>query len=163
MAILKKTSALIAAGLTAATSISGCETIERETGLSRDAQTGAGVGAATGGLIALLADANPGWIIASALLGGVAGGVIGEHINRRDAEMHASNNYDALQNLGAGETSNWSNDETGHSGYTTVTNVYTGPDGRTCKDFTEVVETPERTFSEDGTACRTADGGWETT
>src|SRR6516165_6011625 len=99
--------------------LGGCESIEKETGLSRQTQTGAAGGAAFGGIVSALADANPAWIAASVILGGVAGGLIGNHIGRKDAETHASNNLGALEHLGEGQTESWSDAETGNSGSTT--------------------------------------------
>jgi len=157
---LKFPSAFAVAAALSATMIAGCETIERETGLSRETQLGAGAGAAAGGLIALLSNANPAWVAASTILGGVAGGAISKYLTRNDAEMHASNQYQSLETLETGQTSRWSNPATGHSGYTTVTNVYVGAGGQTCKDFIEVIETPQRTVKENGTACRTPSGEW---
>ena len=87
--------------------LAGCETIERETGLSKSTQTGAAGGAALGGIIAALADANPAWIAASVILGGVAGGTLGNYLGKEDAQTHADNNLRALDTLGPGQTSNW--------------------------------------------------------
>lgn len=139
--------------------LTGCETIERETGLGRSTQAGAAGGAAFGGIVAALAGANPAWIAASTILGGVGGGAIGEYLGADDAEQHVENNLNALDTLGAGQTSRWQDDESGNSGSTTVHSVFTS-DGRTCKSYTETVRTAERTVSKEATACQTADGGW---
>lgn len=160
MTIRKTTVAMLIVAMPASIALVGCEAIERETGFGQKTQIGAGAGAATGGVLAAIAGANPGWIAASAVLGGVAGGAIGEYLSRKDAEAAASNQYNALQNLGEGETKRWNNAETGRSGQTTVNRVYTRGDGTLCKDFTEVVETGERTFRESGTACKQPGGDW---
>jgi hypothetical protein len=60
--------------------MAGCQTIEKETGLSRDTQFGALGGAAFGGIVAALANANPAWIAASVIMGGVAGGALGNYL-----------------------------------------------------------------------------------
>lgn len=138
--------------------LAGCESIERETGLGRQTQMGAAGGAAAGGVIAAIAGANPAWIAASTILGGVAGGALGEYLGQDEAEQAAQNNINALNSLGPGQSSSWS--EGNASGSTTVNSVYTA-NGRTCKTFTEVIRTPEKTVSQDGTACRTADGSWQ--
>src|SRR5206468_2191250 len=98
--------------------LAGCETLERETGLNRHTLNGIGVGAAAGGIIAILADANPAWIAASMVLGGATGGFVGSHLGREDAERHARANLGALDRLGEGQTESWSNSRTGNHGST---------------------------------------------
>ncbi len=140
--------------------LASCETIQRETGLSKQAQTGALGGAAFGGIVAALASANPAWIAASTILGGVAGGAIGNYLGRHDAEQHAENNLYALDTLGRGQSSRWQDASTGNSGSTTVTRVDTRSDGTVCKSFTETVRTGSRTTTQDATACKPRGGTW---
>lgn len=140
--------------------LAGCETIERETGLSKETQTGAAGGAAFGGIIAALAGANPAWIAASVILGGVAGGTIGNYLGKEDAQKHADNNLHALDTLGQGQTSSWTDSKTGNSGSTTVTAVNTKADGTLCKAYTETVKTSAKTVTQEATACKTS-SGWK--
>lgn len=139
----------------------GCETIEKETGLSKSTQAGAAGGAAFGGIIAALAGANPAWIAASVILGGVAGGAIGNYLGKEDAEKHASNNLHALDNLSQGQSSSWQDSKTGNSGSTTVTAVNTKADGTVCKSYTETVRTSAKTVTEQATACKAPGGSWK--
>ena len=142
----------------AAAPLAGCESVERETGFGKQTQMGAAGGAAAGGVIAAIAGANPAWIAASTILGGVTGGALGEYLGRDSTEQAAQNNINALNSLGPGQSTSWS--EGNSSGSTTVNSVYTA-NGRTCKTFTETIRTPERTVTQDGTACRAADGSWQ--
>ena len=142
--------------------LAGCDTIERETGFNRNTQLGAAGGAAFGGIIAALADANPAWIAASVILGGVTGGVIGDQLGKQDAEKHAQTNLHALDSLGAGQSSRWTDSSTGNSGSTTVNKVTRQADGSLCKSHTETIHTGSKTVSRDATACRQADGSWKT-
>ena len=142
--------------------ISGCETIEKETGFNRSTQMGAAGGAAFGGIIAALADANPAWIAASVILGGVAGGAIGNKLGKEDAQKHASNNLHALDHLAEGQTDSWTNSQTGHSGSTTVHRVSRKDDGSVCKSYTETVHAGDETVTREGTACKIAGGSWHT-
>jgi surface antigen len=152
---------MLLAGLTATSlSLAGCEAIEEKTGLGRETQIGALGGAATGGIIAGLAGANPAWIAASTVLGGVAGGAIGNYLGKQNAETHAANNLKALDTLGEGQSSSWQDPQSGNSGSTRVNRVTTAADGRTCKSYTETVRTSAKTVSEDATACRGSDGTW---
>jgi surface antigen len=140
--------------------IAGCETIQRETGWNKSTTTGVVSGASAGGIIALLADANPAWVAASVVLGGVAGGAIGNALGKDDAKRHASNNLHALDTLAEGQTESWHNSKTGNSGSTTVHRVTRNADGHVCKSYTEVVHAGGETVTRDGTACRTSGGSW---
>jgi surface antigen len=144
----------------AAMPLAGCESIQEETGLNKDTQTGAAGGAAFGGIVAALAGANPALIAASIILGGVAGGAIGDQLGKSDAEKHAATNLRVLDTLGKGQSESWSDARTGNSGGTTVTNVTVQPDGRTCKSYVETVRTGAKTVTQDGTACKAHGGTW---
>jgi surface antigen len=144
----------------AAIPLGGCESIQRETGLNRETQTGVAGGAAFGGIVAALADANPALIAASIILGGVAGGTIADHLGKNDTEKHAEANLRALDTLAKGQSESWSDARTGNSGSTTVTKVAVEPDGNTCKSYVETVRTGARTVTKDGAACRAPGGTW---
>jgi surface antigen len=159
-ASLKTTAAAALIGALPFVAVTGCDSIEQRTGLSKQTQMGAGAGAAAGGIIAAVANANPAWIAASTILGGVAGGAIGEYLQREDVQAHASNQYESLQSLDEGEVSTWTNPETGHRGSTRVTEVFTMADGTECKNFIEEIDTGERTIQESATACRPPGGEW---
>jgi len=141
--------------------LAGCETIEKETGLNKSTQAGAAGGAALGGIIAALADANPAWIAASVILGGIAGGTLGNYLGKEDAEKHADNNLHALDTLSQGQSSSWQDSKTGNSGSTTVTAVNTKSDGTICKAYTETVKTSAKTVTQEATACKTPGGTWK--
>jgi len=151
--------ALLLVGV-AAFPLGGCETIERETGFGKSTQTGAVSGGAFGGIIAALAGANPAWIAASVILGGVTGGTIGNYLGRDDAEKHARTNLSALDSLGRGQSSSWQNAQTGNSGSTRVTRVDQRSDGTVCKAFTETLRTKAETVTRESTACKAPGGTW---
>ena len=144
----------------AALSLGGCEMIEEQTGLNRSTQKGAFTGAAVGGIIAALAQANPGWIAASVVMGGVAGGAIGNSLGKKDATTHVSRNLHALDTLAEGQAESWSNSKTGNGGSTTVRRVSRKSDGTVCKTYTESVRTKEQTVTKDGTACKAPGKSW---
>ena len=150
--------AILLAGV-AVFSLAGCETIEKETGMSKSTQTGALGGAAFGGIIAALAGANPAWIAASTILGGVTGGVIGDYLGKDDAEKHASNNLNALDTLGQGQSSSWSSADGDH-GSTKIDKVTTMADGTVCKTYTESVHTAKKSVTQTATACKKPGGTW---
>ena len=97
---------------------------------------------------------------ASIILGGVAGGAIGDHLRKSDTEKHAETNLRALDSLGKGQSESWSDARTRNSGSTTVTNVAADPDGNTCKSYVETVRTGPKTVTKDGMACRAPGGTW---
>jgi surface antigen len=117
--------------------------------------------AARSRLIAWLAGANPAWIAASTILGGVTGGVIGNYLGKEDAEKHAQNHLSALDTLGQGQTSSWEDTKTGNSGSTTVTAVNAKSDGTVCKSYTETVKTSAKTVTQQATACKAPGGSWK--
>lgn len=153
--------AAVLIGALAALPLGGCETIEKETGFNRDTQLGAAGGAAFGGIVAALASANPAWIAASVIMGGVAGGALGNYLGKDDSQKHVQTNLNALETLGAGQTASWTNNKTGNSGSTRVTRVFTNPNGQLCKAYSETVRTAEKTVTEEATACKQANGSWK--
>lgn len=156
----KKTVAATMALVLATAWLPGCDSVEKETGLSKDTQIGGVSGAAVGGVIAGLAGASPAWIAGSIILGGITGGVIGDYLGKEDAEKHARNNLEALDNLGPGKTASWKDDKSGNHGSTTVNSVTHNADGSTCKTFTETIHAGGKTTTEHGKACKAPGGSW---
>ncbi|MFN0044615.1 MAG: hypothetical protein ACKVSF_15555 [Alphaproteobacteria bacterium] len=144
-----------------ATVLTGCESIEKETGIGKSTQTGVLGGATFGGIIAALAGANPAWIAASVVLGGITGGAIGNYLGKDEAQKHAETNLRALDTLGQGQSSSWTDNKSGNSGSTTVNSVATKADGTVCKGFTETIRTSARTVTETATACKASGGTWK--
>jgi len=156
----KLAAAVLVAAL-GATALGGCETIERETGLGKGAQTGVLGGAATGGVIAAIAGASPAWIAASTILGAVAGGFLGDYLSKRDREQHAESSYKAFETEKTGGQSSWNNPESGNSGTTKIDAVYRTSAGKLCKDFTQTIKAGGKTETINGTTCQEADGTWK--
>ena len=155
-----KTTAGALALLLAVSGLPGCDTVEKETGISKDAQIGGVSGAAVGGVIAGLAGASPAWIAGSIILGGITGGVIGNYLGKEDAEKHAKTNLEALDKLGPGKTAGWKDDKTGNYGSTTVNSETKNGDGSICKTFTETVHADNKTTTKSGKACKAPGGSW---
>jgi surface antigen len=140
--------------------ISGCTWIEEQTGLGEKAQIGAAGGAAAGGLLAAAVGASPVGLAAGVLLGGLAGGAIGNYLDNQDKEQALKAQQQALASNKSGQTTTWSNPDTGHSGTYTPTNTYTTADGKTCRDYTQTVVINGKEEKATGTACKMADGTW---
>ena len=161
MAKAKKIAAAVVIAGLGTSALAGCQNVERSTGLGSGAQTGVLTGAAAGGLIAGLAGAHPAWIVGSILLGGLAGGLVGDYLDDRDKQQHSQASYDALQTQQAGGQTSWQNPDTGNSGSTRVLNVYRTSDGRLCKDFQQTINAGGQSETANGTACQEPDGTWK--
>jgi len=157
----RKSVALLMVASLALLPVAGCQTIEQEFGFNRDTQMGVAGGAAFGGIVAALANANPAWIAASVILGGVTGGAIGNHLGKQDAERHARTNVNALDSLNQGQTSSWKNNRTGNYGSTTVTRVTHNGNGVVCKSYREQIHTQAERMTKEGTACKSPGGSWK--
>jgi surface antigen len=163
MRIRKATSVIAIALMVTVPIMVGCESIERETGLTKGTQTGAVVGATGGGLIAAAAGASPAWIAAAVILGAVAGGVVGNQLTKKDKEQYSSSSYDAVSKMGKGGKTSWRNPESGNSGSTTINEVFTKGDGTKCKRFTQKITADGKTHTQNGIACQEKDGTWKIT
>lgn len=152
--------AMLVAALGAAP-LGGCESVERETGISKGGQTGALGGAATGGVIAGIAGASPAWIAGSVILGAVAGGFLGDYLSKKDKEEHAESSYEAFETEKAGGQTSWKNAESGNNGTTKIDSVYRTSAGKLCKDFTQTINAGGKSETTNGTTCQESDGTWK--
>ena len=157
---LRKVGCVIAVTGLLAGPVAGCAWIEEQTGFGQKTQIGAAGGAAAGGLLAAAAGASPLGLAAGVILGGLAGGAAGNYLDNRDKEAALKAQQQALANNQTGQTTTWSNPETGHSGTYTPTNTYTTPDGKTCRDYQQTVIIDGKEETATGTACKMADGTW---
>jgi surface antigen len=119
------------------------------------------VGAAGGGLIAAAAGGGTGWIVAGSLLGGMAGGFVGHKLDDRDRRMAEEAAARAFEQNRTGQTSTWSNPDTGHSGTITPTKTYQLANGQYCRRYTQTIDVGGDPQEASGTACRRSDGTWE--
>lgn len=154
------------------------------------ATAGATLGGFTGAAAAGSAAWGAGGMILGALLGGYLGQQAGESpaddgggggqvsgplklgpieicfqnacVDREDRREHAHATYDAFLSEPVGSETSWENPATGSHGTTTITEQYQGPDGNTCKRFSQrmVLEHEPGVQVVDGAACRQADGTW---
>ena len=161
MAKRGKLAAVVIVAAVGATALAGCESVERETGIGKGAQTGALGGAAAGGVIAAIAGANPAWIAGATILGAVTGGFLGDYLSKKDKEQHAESSYQAFESEQAGGTTSWNNPESGNNGTTKIDSVYRTGEGKLCKDFTQTINAGGKAETMRGTTCQEADGTWK--
>lgn len=123
-------------------------------------------GAAIGGLIGSQFGGGTGnkvAIGAGVLAGGLIGNKVGKSMDCKDHQYHQETTQDALETQPTGQTSSWTNPDTGHSGKVTPTKTYTSSDGVPCREFTQTIYVDGEYEEVEGTACRQEDGTWKVT
>ncbi len=121
-------------------------------------------GAALGGLVGSQLGSGTGnkvAIGAGVVAGGFLGNRIGKAMSCQDQQQHYATTQDALETQKTGQTSTWTNPDTGHSGEITPTKTYTSTDGVPCRDFTQTLYVDGEFEEIQGTACRQPDGSWK--
>jgi surface antigen len=120
---------------------------------------GAGLGGLAGATI-FDGDARIAGAAAGTLLGAFLGNAAGQSLDRAD-ELYASRaEAHALEYAPAGAATPWRNPDTGSYGTVTPTHTWeTG--GGYCREFQHKAKIGGRNEQIYGTACRSADGGWQ--
>jgi surface antigen len=144
--------AILAVALVAST---GCAS------LGPKAKSGAVLGSTGGGLIALASGAGAAGIIGGILLGGLAGGAVGDMLDQRDKELAMKATQQSLESARTGESIEWTNPDSGHSGSITPTETYQSADGAYCRKYTQSIIVKDEAVESFGTACRQPDGTWK--
>ncbi|MDX1514684.1 MAG: glycine zipper 2TM domain-containing protein, partial [Gammaproteobacteria bacterium] len=120
---------LAMAGVAAmAVALAGCQEVRNE-------QVGTVVGGGLGGLLGAQVGGGKGQIaaaVAGALVGAYLGGQVGKSMDEVD-RMKANR---ALESTPTGQTSSWSNPDTGHQYTVTPTRTYQTDSGAPCRDYT---------------------------
>lgn len=128
-------------------------------------QTGGTVlGAVVGGLAGSAFGRGEGRLIMTGLgtlLGAFVGSEIGQSLDRADRAAAARTAQTTLETGRIGQTSSWSNPDTGHAGTITPTRTYQQPDGNYCREYQQTVTVGGKTEQAYGTACRQPDGSWK--
>ncbi len=126
---------------------------------------GAIIGGVIGGLLGSQIGGGKGRVAASAAgaaLGVFLGSRIGKKLDKVD-QMHAAKTHQtALETNPIGQTSNWSNPDSGNSGTVTPTRTVASADtGQPCREYQHTVTIDGKTEQAYGRACRQADGSWQ--
>lgn len=125
--------------------VQGCAT-KRQTGTVAGGAAGAAVGAAV--------DEGEG-----ALIGGLLGALVGSEIGARMDADDRRQTAMALENNRVGQTSTWTDPDTGARYGVTPTETYS-QDGSPCRRFVIEREIAGDEYRSTETACRQADGSW---
>jgi len=141
--------------------VSSCAAMQNTYQENPKALLGGVLGAGAGAGIAAAAGASPGWIVASAVMGGLLGGVVGKKLDDRDKRMATEAANKAFEQNRTGQTSVWSNPDSGNSGEVTPTKTYQLANGQYCREYKQTITVGGEQHQSYGTACRQADGTWK--
>lgn len=151
--MLKKLS-LIALVSALSISVVGCDNMTK-----RD--TGVIVGGLAGGLVGSRFGGGNGRVLATvggAIAGAALGGIIGHNMDKTDRlQMQQSLNKNKT-----GQSSHWTNPDTGNSYTIKPTKTYYNQKGTPCREYyftANIGRKPQQVY---GTACRQSDGSWKT-
>jgi len=98
---------------------------------------------------------------AGAALGALIGSEFGKSLDRADRIHAARTTQAALEHTKSGQTSTWSNPDSGNSGAVTPTETFQRADGTYCREFQQTIRVGGETKQGYGTACRQPDGSWK--
>ena len=154
---------IISAGF-AVLALSNCQSTSTAPSAPGPKQTvGALSGAIIGGVIGNQIGGGQGKDISTALgmmSGAVIGASIGQTLDRIDQQYMADTQLQALEMAPTDTALDWTNPDTGNSGYTTPTSTYY-PEDLPCREYTTVVTVAGTQQKAYGTACRMSDGSWK--
>ncbi|GIK96836.1 MAG: hypothetical protein BroJett029_10450 [Alphaproteobacteria bacterium] len=124
------------------------------------------IGMVLGGVLGAVAGSQvgdgTGQVVATAagtLLGAWLGGSIGRSLDEKDRQTAYQTDQEALENNEDGESSSWSNPDTGASGSTTPTDSFQTAQG-TCRTYEKTIINDGKAEQTTGKACRNSDGLW---
>jgi len=120
-------------------------------------------GAALGGLAGAQIGDGTGQLAATAigaLLGFFIGQEVGASLDKAD-QLYAERTADvALESNPSGQSSTWSNPDSGNSGTITPVRTSYSDAGQPCREYQQTVTIGGETQQAYGTACRQEDGSW---
>ncbi|MGH6717746.1 MAG: RT0821/Lpp0805 family surface protein [Alphaproteobacteria bacterium] len=122
------------------------------------------VGAGLGGLVGAQIGSGGGQLAAVAagtLLGAYLGSEVGASLDRADQAYADQAAQGSLETAPSGQSSTWSNPDSGNSGTFTPTSTYQAASGEYCREYQQTVTVGGQTEAAYGTACRQPDGSWK--
>ncbi|HEY9163208.1 MAG TPA: RT0821/Lpp0805 family surface protein, partial [Magnetovibrio sp.] len=119
-------------------------------------QAGTVVGGVLGGVLGSNVGGGKGQTagtIAGVLIGAILGGQIGKSMDETDRMMAERTAQRTLETTPSGQTSTWSNPDSGHSGTITPTRTYRSASGADCRDYETTVYIDGQREVATGVAC----------
>ena len=136
--------------------LTSCEFTNQDGGTLLGGATGALIGSTIGG------GTGKGVAIAGgAILGALLGSKIVQSIDETDKQKLNNTTQKSLEKSQTGQTSTWTNPDSGHSGSVTPYKTYKKQNGEYCREYSQTVNIGGETHKAYGTACRRPDGTWE--
>ena len=147
--------------LVLAISVTSCASVQQTARDTPKAVLGSNVGAAAGVGSVAAAGGTPGAMAAAGAAGALLGGFVGKKLDDRDKRMAREAANRAFETAKTGESTEWSNPDSGNSGSVTPTKTYQLANGQYCRKYTQDIVVGGEKHQTHGTACRQADGGWK--
>jgi len=96
-----------------------------------------------------------------AIFGAWLGKLIGQNLDEMDQQQANEKAQETMNTAEVGQTTTWSNPDTGNSGTYTPTSASTDRNGEECRDFESTVVIDGKEEQASGRACRQDDGAWK--
>ncbi len=126
--------------------------------------SGALIGGVAGGLLGSQFGGGEGRLLATGLgvaAGAMIGAQIGKSLDEHDRLMLAQTTQKALETATSGSTVEWSNPDSGNKGHITPVKTYKSNSGQYCREYNTVIVVGGKEEKAYGTACRQEDGSWK--
>ena len=130
---------------------------------SSNEDRGALLGAAAGGVLGNQIGSGRGQTLATAagmMAGASAGGAVGRRMDEHDQQQMQNAQAQSLEFSSIGDSTEWSNPDSGNSGSISPLRTYQNASGQYCREFQQQITVGGQTEDGFGTACRQADGSW---
>ena len=132
---------------------------------STNEDTGTLLGGVIGGILGAEVGGKGGGemfaIVVGTMAGAAIGGSIGRKLDKYDREMMERTTQNALETSPSGQSSQWVNPDSGHSGTIVPQPAYTNDTGQYCREYQQTVIVGGEEQQAYGTACRQPDGAWK--
>lgn len=96
-----------------------------------------------------------------AIFGAWLGKIAGRNLDEMDQQEANEKVQETMDTADVGQTTTWSNPDTGNSGTYTPTSARGDSGGKECRDFESTVVIDGRQEQASGRACRQDDGAWK--
>jgi len=137
--------------------VAGCGQVAKE-------EIGGLVGAGLGGLAGSFIGDGGGQLVAvgvGTMLGAILGSEVGKSLDRADRLAMALATHEALEYGQSGDSTTWTNPDSGNSGEIVPQRAVRRADGRVCREYWKTVTIAGEKQQAYGTACRQGDGSWK--